>query len=370
MTLLVAAPTYLPSRRANTVQVMKMTQALAQHGFQPHLLVPRPPGAPTAEWHELAHHYGLQQPFPIQWLPVHPRWRSYDYTIKALRAARHLGAGQIYTRHPQIAAFSSFLGMPTLHEVHDLPKGIGNLWFRLFLAGKGARRLVVITRALWDDLAQRYPVPAPPFTLLAPDGVDLARYTNLPTPAEARAQLGLPPRFTAGYTGHLYAGRGSDLLLELAARLPEIHFLLVGGNPQDVQTLKQRAAQLKNVTLTGFVPNADLPRYQTACECLLMPYSQKIAASSGGDIARYLSPMKLFEYLACGRVILSADLPVLREILNPQNAVLLPPDDVQAWQTALQNLINDPKTELAQQAARTAQNYTWLARAAQIMAEA
>lgn len=366
MTLLVAAPTHLPSRRANTVQVMKMTQALAQQGYQPYLLVPRPPGAPTAEWLELAHHYGLQQPFPIQWLPIHPRWRSYDYTLKALRVARQLGAGQIYTRHPQIAAFSSFLGMTTLHEVHDLPKGIGSLWFLLFLKGKGARRLVVITRALWNDLAQRYPVPAPPFTLLAPDGVDLARYANLPAPAEARAQLGLPARFTAGYTGHLYPGRGVDLLLNLAARLPDIHFLLVGGNPKDVQTLKQRAAQLQNITLTGFVPNADLPRYQAACECLLMPYSKKIAASSGGDIARYLSPMKLFEYLACGRVILSADLPVLREILNLQNAILLPPDDVQAWQMALQNLINDPKTELAQQAARDAQNYTWQARAAQI----
>lgn len=368
MTLLVVAPTHLPSRRANTVQVMKMTQALAQQGHQPHLLVPRPPGAPTAEWHELAHHYGLQQPFAIQWLPVYPRWRSYDYTLRTLRAARQLGATQLYTRHPQIAAFSSFLGMPTIHEVHDLPKGIGSLWFRLFLAGKGARRLVVITRALKDDLAQRYPVPAPPFTLLAPDGVDLTRYVNLPAPAQARVQLGLPPHFTAGYTGHLYPGRGTDLLLALAARLPEVHFLLVGGNPQDVQTLKQRAARLQNITITGFIPNAELPRYQAACDCLLMPYSAQVAASSGGDIARYLSPMKLFEYLACARVILSADLPVLREILNPQNAILLPPDDLQTWQNALQSLTREPQTALAQQAGRDAQNYTWQARAEKIMA--
>ena len=91
------------------------------------------------------------------------------------------------------------------------------------------------------------------------------------------------------------------------------NFLIVGGEPQDVENLRQRVRVigLKNVILTGFVPNARLPLYQAACDVLLMPYQRQVAASSGGDIARYLSPMKLFEYMACERPIISSDLPVL-----------------------------------------------------------
>ncbi len=117
----------------------------------------------------------------------------------------------------------------------------------------------------------------------------------------------------------------------MAECLPEVTFLLVGGDPEDVGRLQAQAKGLKNVILTGFIPNVDLPLYQAACDVLLMPYQRQVAASSGGDIARYLSPMKLFEYLACGRAILCSDLPVLHEVLNPENAVLLPPDDTQAW---------------------------------------
>jgi glycosyltransferase involved in cell wall biosynthesis len=108
-----------------------------------------------------------------------------------------------------------------------------------------------------------------------------------------------------------------------------------------------------------------LPLYQAACDALLMPYQRRVAASSGGDIARYLSPMKVFEYMAAGRPILSSDLPVLKEILSPQNALLLPAQDTPAWAAALQTLQTDPDRGrlLAEQARQDVQRYTWKRRA-------
>ncbi|MFM8320795.1 MAG: glycosyltransferase [Chloroflexota bacterium] len=384
MKVAVIAPTELPARRANTVQVMKMAQALALNGHSVRLAAPRAIQAQTAalrsaavDWDTLARHYGLQQRFPVSWLPASPRLRRYDYSLRALSWAAGWGAEWIYTRLPQAAALSSMQGRPTIFEVHDLPQaGWGARLLELFLKGRGARRLVVITHALAADLAAAYGAPVDePFTLVAPDGVDLQRYAGLPEPPDARRALalpGLPPdRFTAGYTGHLYPGRGADLLLELAARLPEMSFLVVGGEPVDVQRLSAAAAKrrLDNLLLTGFVPNADLPRYQSACDALLMPYAAQVAASSGGDIARYLSPMKLFEYLACGRVVLSSDLPVLQEVLNPGNALLLPGGDAPAWTAALRRTAGDAelRQRLAQQARQDAARYTWEARAARIL---
>jgi glycosyltransferase involved in cell wall biosynthesis len=388
MKIAIPAPSYIPARRANTIQVMKMAQGFIQRGHQVLLMAPgAPPGEGEREWESLANHYGLQDRFPVEWLPANPRFRRYDFAWLSIRRARAWGADLVYTRLPQAAAYSSWTGIKTIQEIHDLPQGrLGPIFFRGFLKGRGACRLVLISQALLADLALRFEVPeAPPFTIVAPDGVDLARFTGLPEPAQARVYLAvnpgfaqtlnaaalLPEKFTAGYSGHLYPGRGSELILEMAAQLPEVTFLLVGGEPKDVAGLRESVSQqgLRNVILAGFVPNAELPLYQAACDVLLMPYQHRVAASSGGDIGRYLSPMKLFEYLACGRAILSSDLPVLREVLSDENAILLPPEDVQAWAEALQGLESDPerRSRLAARARQEAGKYSWEARAAKIL---
>jgi glycosyltransferase involved in cell wall biosynthesis len=211
---------------------------------------------------------------------------------------------------------------------------------------------------------------------IAPDGVDLERYQDLRSPEESRQSLPpafrfSPSAFVAGYSGHLYSGRGVQLILDIAANLPEVTFLLVGGEPEDVVHLRAESQKrsLNNIFLTGFIPNADLPLYQASCDILLMPYQKRVAASSGGDIANYLSPMKVFEYLACGRVILSSDLPVLREVLNDRNSLLLPPDDPAVWVAAIRNLRSNPQLRqaLSAQAIKDAQQYSWETRAAKIL---
>ncbi len=130
-----------------------------------------------------------------------------------------------------------------------------------------------------------------------------------------------------------------------------------------------RERGLTNLIVTGFIPNSELPRYQAMCDILIMPYQQKVAASSGGDISRYLSPMKLFEYMACGRAIISSDLPVLKEILSPKTARLLPPEDREAWVRAIVSLQGDPTTrqQLGIAAKLAAEEYTWEARANKIL---
>jgi glycosyltransferase involved in cell wall biosynthesis len=247
-----------------------------------------------------------------------------------------------------------------------------------FLKGSGAQALVVISAALKEALVSKFSPPASLPLILAPDGVDLTRYQNLPSPAEARqslsASLHLPPSaLVAGYTGHLYPGRGTELILTVAAQLSDMFFLLVGGEPHDIERIRSQAQSraLENIILTGFMPNAELPLYQAACDMLLMPYQQQVSASSGGDIAKYLSPMKLFEYLATGRVIISSDLPVLQEVLNTKNAILLPPDDIDVWVDALQDLGNQPekRNQLAAQALQDIQQYSWEKRVETILSQ-
>ena len=109
-----------------------------------------------------------------------------------------------------------------------------------------------------------------------------------------------------------------EILFNLAAAYPEIQFLWIGGRENELEDVRRRLdqEQLLNVVLTGFVDNSQIGIYQAACEILLMPYEKAIAGSSGGNSVDICSPMKMFEYMAAGRAIISSDLPVIHEMLD------------------------------------------------------
>jgi len=364
MNIAAIAGSTIPSDTANSLQVMKACQALAQLGHEVTLLVPGSK-IPSAD---LQAHYGLQTDFPIEWLSSSSR-RSF--TWDAVRRARALEADLLYSWFPQSAVFGLLNRLPVIFEIHIQPSGLfGPIWHRAFANLRGRKRLVSITRALVNvlerDFRMRFPADE---VVIAPNGVDLERFVSLPDPVTARRQTGLREAPTVMCTGHLYAGRGVELFLALAKSFPQAHFVWVGGRPDDIKIWKQRL-ESDNITFTGFIPNRDLPLYQAAADVLLMPYSHSIMGSSGtADSASVASPMKMFEYMAAGRAIITSDLPVIHEILNEQNAAFCRPDEMADWRIAIESLLADRarRTKLESQARRDVQGYTWLARAERIL---
>lgn len=362
----------VPSRTANSIQLMHACEALADLGHQVAVWVPGrdPHAAPP----QLVAHYGLHSLPDLHWVADWPGFRRYDYAWRALRQARQWGADLFYVWPLQAAALASRRGWLTLLELHDRPPGRGGpVLFRRFLAGPGAVRLLVTTEALRRYLADSFGHPMDkPFAQVEPNGVDLARYQGLGDPTDARRKAGWPDAFTVGYTGHLYAGRGAHLMFDLAQEMPDVRFVWAGGEDDAVAKWRSRAAGegVANLTLTGFVAQETLPPIQAACDVLLMPYQRRIAVSSGGDTAPFANPMKAYEYLAAGRPILASDLPAIREILHKDWAVLLPPDNIGAWRDAIRGLQADParRRQLGAAAQRQAEGHSWRGRAERALA--
>lgn len=362
MKIVYVAPSTVPSETANSVQVMKVCQALTRLGHEINLIVP------GLEYHDrqaLKDHYGISADFSITWLSFVPALRKVDFAWQAVRLAERSQAELVYTRIIWVALFALVRGLPVVLEMHEVPSGsLGPLLYRRYLNRRGRKLTVFITHGLKSLIESRLKVDhREDESCIAPDGVDLERYQDLPSAKEARRRLGLAERFTAVYSGGFYPGRGLEILLELAARFPQAQFLCIGGSPEVVRLWQQQSEELalKNVRLTGFIANADLPQYQAAGDVLLMPYRRQVAGSSGGDISAVTSPMKAFEYLACGRAILCSDLPVLHEVLNEKNAEFYPPDDLEGLTQKFGQLINDPKLRqsLSDQARRDAVKYSW-----------
>lgn len=357
----------IPSLTANSIQAMKVCDALTELGHD--LRVFAPAGEKSATPEEILTHYGIRNTFSITWLPSFRPLKRLDFIWYAQAAARKFNADLIYTWLPQSAALGLLNHDPVILEMHaDVTGRFGPWWLRQFWMSRGRKRMLVTTRALRKALERSTRLQFPDEALqVAPNGANLDRYAHLPNPAEARRQLNLNDGLTVGFSGHFYAGRGMDLLFELARALPNVNFLWAGGAPDAVEEwrAKLNSARASNVTLTGFIENSHLPLYQAAADILLMPYGRVISASSGQNIAEVINPMKMFDYMAAGRAIVSADLPVIREVLDESRAVFCEPGNVEAWTSAIQKLLADEKQRaaLSANARKTIEKYTWLARA-------
>jgi glycosyltransferase involved in cell wall biosynthesis len=85
--------------------------------------------------------------------------------------------------------------------------------------------------------------------------------------------------------------------------------------------------------------------------------------------AYYMSPLKLFEYMASKRPIVASDLPSIREILNEQNSVLVEPDNPEKLAEGIKRILADNNfaEKISNQAFQDVQQYTWQKRVEQIL---
>lgn len=333
------------------------------------------PGSGDVAFESIRSQYGLRcPPFEIRRIPSSPRLKRLDFAFRALKESRENHCDLIYTWTIQIAALAAIFGMRTAFEVHDLPTGGGKRWFNAYTKSKTPKKILFITKALRDKMMALYPGIRPEDCLITPNGFNPADYGELPALSEAKIKMGFPQdRPAVSCSGHLYAGRGSELFLDLASRFPEADFHWFGGFPKEVNACREIAEKrgLTNVQFHGFIPRNQLPLAQAACDILLMPYGKRIAGSGGGNSAEICSPMKLFEYLAVGRCILSSDLPVIHEIIDPTCAVFCAPEDPDDWARNLAAVLASPerRESLSTAAKKRSEQYTWKNREATLLTE-
>ena len=338
MRILYVSGSYVPSRRASSVQVMRMCAALARQGHEVLLASKHCPPRQEAGVEDDFAFYGAEPRFRVAKLPrPERRGGGLLYLRGVLRLDAQGPPFDLYYCREQAAAWLlSRRRRPVLFEAHVLPTGWGTRWIhRRLLAAPSLRRLVVISAALRDRLAGLGLAPAHGDVVVAHDAADPVAVEPA-TPIAGRA-----PRL--GYVGHLYRGRGVELLLALAEQLPSCELHVIGGSEADLDRWRG-GRRPRNLVFHGFAPPARLADLYADLDILLMPYQRSVGAAGGrSDISAFMSPMKLFEYMATGRPIVASNLPVLGEVLrHDDNALLVPPSEVAAWREAVQRLLDEP----------------------------
>lgn len=367
----------IPSKGAESIFLMKLCEAYANKGHEVHLYVSN--NKPDVEIENFFEFYGVARIFSIKRTPLLPGGFGKFFSLSILTGIR-LANGKydlIHSRSLTPAWFAAkFLNLPVILEMHGKPPQ-ENKQKRIFsslIKNKNLRFVIAITNSLAEYLRAHHIKGK--VVLSAHDGVSKSDISLEDETKKFREELNLTKfsnKYLAVYTGHLYKGRGVELILEISTFLPSYHFLIVGGKEDDVKRYKNIAKNHLNVSFTGFTEPAEIKKYQKVADVLLMPYSNELYVSGGGKKDPIgASPMKMFEYMATGKPIVASTLPILQEVLiHQRNALLIPVDRPDKWKEALIELAEnkDLGVRLGLNAKNDVLDYTWEKRVDRILSK-
>lgn len=290
-----------------------------------------------------------------QWLRVAVSdARDWRRAVSMRRIARSSGAHpyrlvvQLHGRHHDAGArIARSVGAPLVLRLEALEvreeaawgirrRGWGRLVDRQELAiVRKADMVASVSNTLDDQLA--YEDVEAARRVVIPNGVDVAMFAPGAGDPSLRAELGLEGRWVVGWIGGFRPFHGLEMIREIAERVreavPEVTLCLVGTGPERDGLIEATRALGDTVRILDPVAHDDVPRWlRTFDACLLL--------AGTGDF--HYSPMKLYEYLACGRPVVASGVGQVTEILDDgRNGLVVPAGDVSATAAALVRLARD-----------------------------
>lgn len=374
----------LPTERAHGIHIVRMCEAFSQQGVETVLLHPRRRQKnPLLKSQSIFEYYKVQVPFEVKtlsnWDVIRLRrslprelftWfysaHAFLFGLFAGLASRREGADLFYTRDIPVAWWLSRMGLPTVLEVHGIPRRALAVLVRTCMKSPSLRLVVTLNEHMKKGL-MRFGLKDEKIKVLH-SGVDLGGFDIPLTKDQARSKIGFDnDKVLAVYAGQLFPEKGVDTLVKAACLLDRVEVLVVGGGASDISRLEGLKRQIgaSNVTLKGHLQPEEVPFYLRASDCLVLPNSKDHVMS-----AYHTSPMKLFEYMTSGSAVVASDLPAVREVLrHGVNGWLVESDDPHALAEGIKHLLADTDlaTKLAAKAYEDVQGYSWEIRSKEII---
>ncbi len=202
---------------------------------------------------------------------------------------------------------------------------------------------------------------AHPRAHLMPNVADIAAYPPPAAPPSEPRDLARFPRPRIGYVGNLAAYKCDlGLLCTAAAARPDLSWIFVGAvGHGESQTPIRALTRLPNVHVLGERPRESLAAYIHHIDVGLIPFRMN-------ETTRHSFPMKFFEYLACGKPVVTAALESLRE--HCQAPLVFTYDHERMFLPAIDRALAAGGTELAARRRALAEQHSWEHRMAEIEA--
>lgn len=333
------ANTAIPSTTASSIQIVKMCEAFSELKNEVILITTNV----SIKDRNIFNFYNVK----------------YKFTIKKLKKFKKFPLGFYYYLFSFFSIFESFKYKPDLYITrnfftcfllvlfrkkvimelhHDLKTESRIIQFLTpnfkFLNSKYVRKVVAITNGVKEEYVKNNIINKDKIIIL-PSGSSLK--INFRFSKNRK-------KFKIGYFGSLYKSRGLELIIKLA-KIDKKNQYYLFGDLSKIKFLKYRNNE-NNIHFNNHIPYKQIPKKLMAMDILLMPYVSAITASGNvGDITKFTSPLKLFDYLSAGKIIICSNFRVLEEIIkHNKNAIFIKNfKNIFSWKLEIDKLRNQPQ---------------------------
>jgi glycosyltransferase involved in cell wall biosynthesis len=340
-----------PSTAANRMQVINMCEAFTSNKVDTTLL------AFGEDPSHIYQFYNIKDRFKIVLLRFQKNY--YSRTLSLFKQFRKMSNefDNIFTRDLIFAYLVKkfYPQKKVIYELHDFSNGPA--WKFMFRrAFDKMDHIVVISSGIKDDMVSNgYETRK---ISILPDAVNIRRFDIKITKKDARKKLNLPKdKKIISYVGSTDYERDLPTLIKASKQFPDVLFLIYGNKkPYLIEAVKD----LVNVKLMGYTTSAEL--VYKASDILFSGYTNMIKT------IRYMSPLKIFEYMVSKTPIVVADFPRIRDILDEKDAALYCSEDSDDLVNKIALLLKskEMQSRFSKSSFKKVQSLTWVNRAKKI----
>lgn len=350
MEILYIAPSYLPSINANGVHVINQCSSLNEEGASVTLLTCRKEFSEQKNLNAMKDRYGRKNIENIS--NIKSIFYPFNFGLSiviAIFSLLHIfffnRKDIILSRNIYAVFFSILLGKKNIvYETHQLENGIRKKIQSKILNTRKIK-FILISNQLKKFLESHHNVIIKNEIILhdaAPKNISILSEKEK---SKNLSNIGIDRKKydrIIGYFGQLYEGRGIEIINKIASYFPSDLFLIYGGSEKDVKTRVEKN-KLLNIKFMGMVSHPEAISMMQSVDILLMPYQKNVSIGQlGHNTAPWMSPMKMFEYMASSSAIVSSNHLVLKEVLkDKENSMICEMDNYLSWVEAIKNLKND-----------------------------
>ena len=357
------ANTGMPSRNASAIQIVKMCEAFSELNNNVTLITTNTSSG------NIFNYYNIKKKFKLKRLKSFKKFplgiKFYLFSILSIIESEKLKPDIYITRNFFTCFLLILLKKKTIIELHHGLKSESRIVRFIvknfnFLNSKYLVKLIAITNYAKNHYVSKYSIKSNKIIIL-PSGSSIKENYQYKINKK---------KFSIGYFGSLYKSRGLDLIIKLASIDPKNDYYVYGNKKKTKLSFSKKIE--KNLHLNDYVPYKKISKILLNMDLLLMPYTSSITvAGDVGDITKYTSPLKLFDYLCVGRPIICSNFNVLKEIIaNNKNAIFVKNyKNPFAWRKEITKLINNPDKMkiISKNNYRLSKKYSHSARASKIL---
>jgi len=214
--------------------------------------------------------------------------------------------------------------------------------FNSLISYKYVDKIIIVTRGIMSEIKKNYKIQDNK-TVVIENGTNTKLFRKLYR-NECIDKLNISRSCTyICFVGELSPWHGVEYLIEslpfIIQKFHNIKLLIIGDGPmkKTLVSVGKNNNVLSNIIFTGVVPHEEVPYYINASDVCVAPFVKKRNEKTG------ISPLKIYEYLACEKPVISSRIKNLEFIQRESVGALVEPEKPLELANAIIHLLNNEK---------------------------